>query len=381
MKSKITLTILAISMIAALLLSACAAPATPTAAPVKVEPTVAPTVAKPCLIIGALYVGPVTDAGYNQAMHDGLMEVQKNIACVKTIEVENVYEGPAAETVMENMITQGATLIFPTSFGHQEPAFNVSKKHPDVFFEHAGGYMMSANFANFYGKPPETWYLMGVAAGKMTKSNKLGFVAALPLAWTLVFINSFELGAQSVNPKAETIVTYTYNWSDKAKEAAATDALIAQGVDVVTMHVDAPGTVIQTAEAKGVYSIGFQSLAAQKFAPKYWISGAGFTLGGKMTWFASSVMDKSWKPIFLRCGLADKCMAIAPFGPNVPQEVKDKVNSVMTDLVSGKLVLFTGPVVDQDGKIRVESGKALTDQEMNNVDWFVKGVVGSPKPS
>jgi len=385
MKNKLINSTLAFVMVAAVLLAACGPAATPvpleTAAPVEptVAPTEVPTEAPPCLIIGALYVGSVNDAGYNQAMHDGLMEVQNNIACVKIIEAENIWEGPAAETTMETMIQEGALLIFATSFGHQEPAMNVAKKHPEVIFEHAGGWMMDANFANFYGKPPETFYLMGVAAGLMTQSNKLGFVAAMPLGWTLTFVNSFELGAQSVNPDAETIVTFTGSWSDRAKEAAATDALINQGVDVITMHVDSPATVIQTAEARGVYSIGFQSLAAQQFAPEYWISGAGFTLGGLMTGLTQDVIDGKWEPQFIRCGVADGCMAIAPFGPKVPQEVQDKFNAVLAELEGGTLVLFKGPIVDQDGTIRVPEGEVLSDEDMGNVDWFVKGVIGQPK--
>ncbi|HEY3311849.1 MAG TPA: hypothetical protein VGK00_09440, partial [Anaerolineales bacterium] len=152
-----------------------------------------------------------------------------------------------------------------------------------------------------------------------------------------------------------------------------------QGVDVITMHVDSPGTIIQTAEARGVYSIGFQSLAAQQFAPEYWLTGVGFTLGGKMTWLAQSVIDKTWKPIFLRCGVADGCMAIAPFGPKVPTEVKEKVTTLLGTLSAGEMAIFDGPIVDQDGKVRIEKGKTLSDEEMGNVDWFVKGVVGSPK--
>ena len=256
---------------------------------------------------------------------------------------------------------------------------NVAKKHPDVIFEHAGGWMMADNFANFYAKVPDSWYLLGVAAGKMTKSNKLGFVAAMPLGWTLTFINAFELGAQSVNSNAQTIVTFTGSWSDRAKEAAATDALINQGVDVITMHVDAPGTVIQTAEARGVYSIGFQSLAAQQFAPEYWITGTGFTFGGVMTWMAQSVIDGTWEPQFIRCSIGDGCMALAPFGPKVPDDVKAKVNQLLADLNAGKLVVFAGPIVDQNGTVRVAEGQTLSDEEMGNVDWFVKGVIGQPK--
>jgi basic membrane protein A and related proteins len=145
------------------------------------------------------------------------------------------------------------------------------------------------------------------------------------------------------------------------------------------MHVDSPATIISTAESRGVYSIGFQNLAAQQFAPQYWISGTGFTLGDKLTWLASTVLDKTWKPIFLRCGLEDSCMAIAPFGPKVPKEVQDLVMQKKAEIAAKTLVVFTGPVVGQDGKIRVPTGEVLSADAMSSVDWFVKGVVGSPK--
>jgi basic membrane lipoprotein Med (substrate-binding protein (PBP1-ABC) superfamily) len=312
-------------------------------------------------------------------MHEAVMEIKKNIACVKIIEAENVPDEAGATTTMENMIQQGAKLIYATAFNHQYPALELSKKYPDVKFEHAGGWEMSGNFANFFGKPPDGWYMMGVAAGKMTKSNKLGFVAAFPLGWTSTFINAFELGAQSVNPNAQTIVAYTFAWGDRAKEADTTNSLINQGVDVITMHVDSPSTVISTAESRGVYSIGYQNLAAQQFAPDYWISGTGFTLGGKLTWLTSTVLDGTWKPIFLRCGIADGCMAIAPFGPKVPKEVQDLVMQTKADIESGKLIVFKGPIKAQDGSIKVADGAVLTDEAMSSVDWFVQGVVGSPK--
>jgi basic membrane lipoprotein Med (substrate-binding protein (PBP1-ABC) superfamily) len=220
---------------------------------------------------------------------------------------------------------------------------------------------------------------MGVAAGLMTESNKLGFVAAFPLGWTNTFINAYTLGAQSVNPDVETIVTFTFGWGDSAKEADATNSLINQGVDVITMHVDSPSTVIGTAESRGVYSIGFQSLAAQEFAPEYWISGIGFTLGGKLTWLTSTVLDGTWEPIFLRCGIADGCMAMSDFGPKVPQDVQDQVLAARADIEAGNTVVFTGPVVDQDGNVVVAEGEVLTPDLMSSVDWFVQGVTGSPK--
>jgi basic membrane lipoprotein Med (substrate-binding protein (PBP1-ABC) superfamily) len=280
---------------------------------------------------------------------------------------------------MENMIEQGAGMIIATAFNHQYPALTLAEKYPDVIFEHAGGWEMGANFANFFGEPPDTWYIMGVAAGLMTESNKLGFVAAFPLGWTNTFINAYTLGAQSVNPDVETIVAYTFGWGDSAKEADATNSLINQDVDVITMHVDSPSTVISTAESRGVYSIGFQSVAAQDFAPEYWISGVGFTLGDKLTWLASTALDDTWEPIFLRCGIADGCMEMAPFGPKVPQEVQDQVLKVKADIEAGNVVVFKGPIVDQDGNVKVAEGEVLGEDVMSAVDWFVKGVTGSPK--
>jgi basic membrane protein A len=321
----------------------------------------------------------MNDAGYNQAMHEAVMAIKQNIACVEIIEAENVPDEAGATTTMENMIQQGAKMIIATAFNHQYPALELSQKYPDVIFEHAGGWEMGANFANFFGEPPDAWYMMGVAAGKMTTSNKLGFVAAFPLGWTLTFANSFHLGARSVNPEVQTIIAYTFSWGDSAKEADTTNSLINQDVDVITMHVDSPATVISTAESRGAYSIGFQSLAAQQFAPEYWISGTGYTLGGTLTWLASTVIDGTWEPIFLRCGMADGCMALAPFGPKVPQEVQDLVLQTKADLENGTIVTFKGPIKDQDGNVKVEEGAELTDDQMSSVDWLVEGMIGSPK--
>ena len=206
---------------------------------------------KPPLIVGAIYVGSVNDYGYNRSMKDGLEEMKKNIPGLKLIEAENVPETAESERVMEGMIQQGAKLIFATSFGHQQFAFNLAKTHPDVYFEHAGGWMQAPNFGNFFGATQSAWYPMGVAAGKMTKTNTLGFVVGVPIGYAIGNVNAFEMGARSVNPKAETRVVVTGGWSDKAKEAAAANALIDQGADVVTMHVDSPATIIQAAESHG----------------------------------------------------------------------------------------------------------------------------------
>jgi basic membrane lipoprotein Med (substrate-binding protein (PBP1-ABC) superfamily) len=308
-----------------------------------------------------------------------MLEVQANIPGIKLIEAENVPDEAGATSTMENMIQQGAKMIIATAFNHQYPALDLANKYPDVIFEHVGGWEVSANFGNFFGTPPNTWYLMGKAAAMMTQTNKLGFVAAYPMGWTATFINAYELGAQSVKPEVQTIVAYTFSWGDRAKEADTTNSLINEGADVITMHVDSPATVISTAESRGVYSIGYQSLAAQKFAPEYWITGVGFTYGGKLTELVSSVIDGTWQPGFKRWDLASGAMSIAPFGPKVPQEVIDMVTASTSDMNAGNITVFAGPLVDQDGNIKVAAGEVLGDDMMSSVDWFVQGVIGSAK--
>ncbi len=386
MKNKFAYIVMAVLVSLVMLLAGCGTAPEPTQVATEVVTEVPtevatepPVVEGPCLIIGALYGGPITDAGYNQAMHEAVMAIKENIDCVEIIEAENVPDEAGATTTMENMIAEGAKMIIATAFNHQYPALELSFAHPDVIFEHAGGWEMGENFANFFGTPPDGWYMMGVAAGMMTETNKIGFVAAFPLGWSLTFINAFTLGAQSVNPDVEVNVAYTFAWGDATKDADTTNALINQGCDVVTMHVDSPATIVSTAEGRGVYTIGFQNLAAQQYAPEYWISGTGFTLGGKLTWLASTVLDGTWEPIFLRCGLADGCMAVAPFGPRVPVEVQEKVAEVQAAIDAGTLVVFAGPIVDQEDAVRVAAGEVLSDEVMGSVDWFVKGVVGSPK--
>ena len=372
-----------------MILAACAPAPTPVATQAATEvptevatevPTEAPVAAEPCLIIGATYGGSITDAGYNQAMHEAVMDIKTNIPCVEIIEADNVYDEAGATNTMQSMLDQGAKMIIATASNHQDPAFALSQANPDVIFEDAGGWKTSDNFGIFFGSPPDGWYLMGIAAGKMTTSNKIGFVANAPFGWALTFINAFELGVQSVNPDAQTFVTFTQAWGDSAKEAEATNALINQGADVITMFVDSPVTVIGTAESRGVYSIGFQNLAAQQFAPEFWISGTYYTLGPTLTWLTQEVIDGTWGDAkFVTCGISAGCMGIAPFGPNVPQDVQDLVMAKLAEIDAGTLVVFKGPIVDQNGTVVVAEGDVLTPDRMSGVDWFVKGVVGSPK--
>src|ERR1700686_3672044 len=333
---------------------------------------------KPSLTVGSIYVGSVNDYGYNRAMKDGLEEMKRNVPGIRLIEAENVPETADSERIMEGMIQQGAKLIFATSFGHQQFAFNLAKTHPDVVFEHAGGWMQAPNFGNFFGATQSAWYAMGVAAGKMTKSNTLGFVVGIPIGYAIGNVNAFEMGALSVNPSAQTRVVVTGGWADKTKEASAANALIDQGADVVTMHVDSPATILQVAESRSVYSIGFQSIEARQLVPKGWLTGLGFTWGAFMTATAKNVIAGTFKPAMVRLGLGQGMMTVAPFGPAVPADVRALV-AASAEKIGGGFNPFTGPVTDNNGVVRIKDGESWGGDKMGNFDWYVEGVIGKAK--
>lgn len=326
------------------------------------------------LVIGAVYVGSVNDYGYNRSFHDALGQVAKALPGVRLLEAENVPETGEAERVLEGMIQQGARLLFPTSFGYSDAARRVAKRHKDVCFEFAGDGDTARNFGVFFGSTQAAWYPMGVAAGKMTKSNKLGFVLGMPIGYGLGNVNAFQMGARSVNPKAQTVVVVTGGWSDKAKEAGAANALLDQGCDVVGMHVDSPATIIQTVEARGGMSIGFQSLEARALAPRGWITGLGFTWTPFFTEVARNVMAGRFRGEAVYQGLG-KMVAIAPFGASVPPAVQALVNKAAAE-VAGGFNPFTGPLKDNKGNTVLPPGASVGADQMGGLNWYVEGVIG-----
>ena len=333
----------------------------------------------PPVIVGALHVGSIKDAGYNQASHDGLVELKKNISGLVVLEAENVPESADAERVMEQMINKGATIIIAQSFGFQDPALNVAKKFPKVTFLHASGFKLAPNFGTFWGNNFEAMYLAGIAAGAATKSGKLGFITAFPIPNILASINAFELGAKTQNPKVTTTVTYNNAWVDAVKEAAAVNALADAGVDVVTMITDSPITIVKTAEARGVKSVGFHSDALRQFAPKGWLTGVAYTWGDLYTKLVKEIMAGTWKSSHVRGGIESGYLKLAPFGPSVSAETQATIAKAQADIVSGKLVIFQGPLKDNTGKEVIPAGKAGGVELLDTTNWLVEGVIGQPK--
>ncbi|HKP95887.1 MAG TPA: BMP family ABC transporter substrate-binding protein [Fibrobacteria bacterium] len=328
--------------------------------------------------IGYIYVGPKNDYGYNYAMDQGRLYVEKNMPGIKTLAFENVPENAEVERVMERMVKGGCTLIFPTSYGYLDPALTVAGKYPKVTFMHGGGFKTAANLGTFFAGIDDAMYLAGITAGSMTKTNKLGFLAAHPIPQVLRNINAFTRGAQSVNPAATTTVVWTGTWSDPGKEAEAANSLVDAGADVLTGHVDSPITYTQTAEKRGVMVVGYHADAG-KFAPKGWLVGAVWNWGPMMARIVKSVQDGTWKPGHIRGDLMAGDAGLSGFGPSVPAKVKDLVLAKEKDFKAGKAKLWMGPIARQDGVEAAPKDSLLAMAKLEGMDFFVKGVVGTVK--
>jgi basic membrane protein A len=329
--------------------------------------------------VGFLYVGPKNDFGYNQAAYQGSLAVEKAFPEAKVLQAENVPETSEAERVMENMIDEGAKIIFPTSFGHLEPALNVAKRHPDVTFLHQGGLKTSKNLGTYFGTIYEGQYLVGQAAGRATKTNKLGYVVAFPIAQTLLNINAFTLGAQSVNPKATTTVVFTSNWCDPAKQAEAAQSLLDQGSDVLAQHQDCTKTIVETTERRGAFSTGYHADASE-LAPKGWLTGSIWNWGPLFvdmvkTVRAGDFADSPYSGQY-RATLADGVVKLAPFGAAVTDKSRTMIEETLEQMKSGKLKPFTGPIKDQSGKVRIPDGESPSATELESTEYLVQGVEG-----
>jgi len=325
--------------------------------------------------VGFIYVGTIDDGGYNQAAYQGEVAVGK-MPNVKTIHAENVPETAEAERVMERMIQQGATIVFPTSFGHLDPALNVAKKNPKVTFFHEGGLKSADNLGTFFGTIWQTEYLAGMAAGSASKSGKLGFVVAFPISQTLLNINAFHIGARSVNPNSTTTVVFTGNWCDPAKNAEATQSLVSQGIDVVTQHQDCPVPVIQAAEKAGIMSVGYH-VDDQKFAPNGWLTAAIWDWTKLFPDLVTQAMNGTYKPAVQRFYMKDGVVNLAPFGAKVPKTAQDAIAAAKTKMADDPFLAFNGPVKDQQGAVKIAAGTKPDITFLESINWLAEGVVGN----
>ena len=323
---------------------------------------------------GFLYVGPVGDGGWS-FMHDqARLRMEKAFPGLKTSIVESVPEGPDAERVMETFIRNGSKVIFATSFGFMDPVQNVAKRHPNVIFMHCSGYKQAPNVGTYFGRMYQARYLSGLVAGKMTKSNTIGYVAAYPIPEVIRGINAFTRGVRKVNPKAQVKVIWLLSWHDPAKEKEATKALVDAKSDVIAMHADT-GAAPQAAEELGVWVVGYNN-DMSKYAPKKHLVAPVWDWSKVYKYTLENVIKGTWKSSDIWWGLKEGLVKLSPFNKAVPKEVMALVESEKSKIIKGEWDVFYGPIKDQKGAVKVPAGSKMTDKEMLSITWFVEGVQG-----
>ncbi len=325
-----------------------------------------------------VYVGPVNDGGWTQAHDAGRKYVQEQLGdAVETTYKESIPEGPEATQTIEDLIADGNKIIFATSFGYGDALKELAAKHPDVYFEHATGADTAKNLAVYYGASEDTIYLTGLAAGAATKGHELGFVAPFPIPEVIRHINAFTLGAQAVDPEATVKVVWTNTWFDPTKERQAAESLVQAGVDVLASGQDSPATC-EAAKAASLPCVGYDSDQSANF-PDSWLTASLYDWGPYYLQRVKAAADGTWKTGSYYGGPADGFVHLAPYGKSVSAETKALIDKKLGELKDGSFYEFDGPLTDQAGTVRVPEGSKMSLSDILSVDWFVKGVVGSPK--
>jgi simple sugar transport system substrate-binding protein len=331
------------------------------------------------LKVGFVYLTTPGDHGWTYAHERARVILEEKFGDqIETTYVENVPEGPDATRIMRELANQGNQLIFATSFGYMDPTIKVAKEFPDTHFVHVTGYKRSENVATSNIRFHEGRYIQGVAAGLMTKSNKIGYIASFPIPEVFMGINAFTLGLKSVNQDATVSVIWAMTWYDPGKEADAAKVHIAEGADVLAQHTDTP-SMLQIAQEKSAFGFG-QGSDMEAFAPKaqlfasvnHWdisyIEHIQSALDG--TW-SSNASGGNWDTW---CGMKDGCLSVTDF-KNMPSDVTAKVQSVADSISSGSFNVFQGPIISNDGAV-IASGASLNDGDLWAMNYYVQGVIG-----
>ncbi|WP_416200136.1 BMP family ABC transporter substrate-binding protein [Undibacterium sp. 5I1] len=328
------------------------------------------------LKVAFVYLGPVGDGGWTFQHDQGRLAIEKEFgAKIKTTFVENVPETADAERVIRQLAVDGNKLIFTTSFGYMDPTVKVAKLFPKVHFVHATGYKTAANLGTYQTRFYEGAYLLGIIAGKMTKSNTLGFVGSFPVPEVVRNIDAFTLGAKSVNPKIKTKVVWVNTWYDPGKERQAAETLVAQGADMLAQNTDSPA-VVQVAEEKGVHAFGWDTDMA-KYGPKAQLTANKENWGVYYSQEVKRELAGTWKPEQTFWGIKENLVVLSPLNASVPADVAKLFNEKKQAIVDGKLLPFGGPLKDNTGKVKVAANAELPMGELLGINWLVEGVEGS----
>ena len=324
--------------------------------------------------VGFIYVGPIGDGGWTYEHNKGRLAVEEHFGDkVETVFQESVPEGADAERAMTQMALSGADLIFTTSFGYMDPTINVAANFPDVKFEHATGYKRADNVSTYSARFYEGRAIQGHIAGKMTESNKIGYIASFPIPEVIRGINSAYIHAKKVNPDVEFNIVWAYTWFDPAKEADAANALIEQGADVILQHTDSTAP-LAAAQAKGGV-IGFgQASDMAEYAPFPRVSSIIDDWAPYYIARVQAVMDGTWESTDTWDGIGPGMVAIGEITDAVPAEVAEEAMAMKAALADGSYHAFTGPINKQDGSVWLAEGETADDGTLAGMDFYVEGL-------
>ncbi len=326
--------------------------------------------------VGFVYVGPVGDGGWTYEHNKGRLAVEEEFGDkVETVFVESVPEGPDAERVMTQMALEGADLIFTTSFGYMDPTINVAKKFPNVKFEHATGYKTADNVAVYSARFYEGRAVQGHIAGKMTKSNIIGYIGSYPIPEVIRGINSAYLHAKKVNPDVEFKIVWAYTWFDPAKEADAATVLIEQGADVILQHTDSTAPQAAAQEAGNVVTFG-QASDMSEYAPFPRVSSIIDDWAPYYIARTKAVMDGTWESANTWDGIREGMVAIGEISDAVPADVKEEALALKAAMAGGEYHPFTGPIKKQDGSDWLAEGEVADDGTLAGMNFYIEGLEG-----
>jgi basic membrane protein A len=326
--------------------------------------------------VSFVYVGPIGDQGWSYQHHQGLLALKKEFGDrIDTNYVENVPEGPDAERVIDQLAATGSSIIFTTSFGFMNPTIKVATRYPNVKFEHATGFKQAPNVATYNARFYEGRHVIGLIAGKMTKTNTIGYIGSFPIPEVVMGINAAYLAAKSVNPNVKFKVVWVSTWFDPGKEAAAAKALIDQGADILMQHTDSPAAM-KYAEEKGVLAFG-QASDMAPFGPNAQLTAIVDDWNPYYLRRVKALLEGTWTTGDVWDGIAQGTVVLAPWSPKIPADVVKLAETARDNIAKGTLHPFTGPIKRQDGSLWLKEGEKASDKDLLAMNFYVEGLEGA----
>lgn len=326
--------------------------------------------------VGFIYVGPIGDGGWTYTHEQARLAVEEHFGDrVDTVYRESVPEGADAERAITQMALSGADLIFTTSFGYMDPTINAAEKFPDVKFEHATGYKTAPNVSTYNARFYEGRAVIGHIAGRMTETNKVGYIASFPIPEVIMGINAAYIAAKNANPDVEFSVVWAYTWFDPAKEADAAQALIEQGADVILQHTDSTAPLAAAESAGNVIGFGQASDMAE-YKPTPRVSSIIDNWGPYYIQRVQDVIDGTWESQSVWQGIGDGMVQIGEMTEAIPEDVRAEAQALADSIASGEHHPFTGPLNRQDGTPWLAEGETADDETLLGMDFYVEGLTG-----